>query len=256
MRYAIIPARFASTRFPGKALALLAGKPLVVHVLERVEAARVFDAIWVATDDERIAEAVRRAGGSARMTRADHGSGTERIAEAAASLPADALVCNVQGDEPLLPPALLRDLVAHMDADPTIELATVGHPSVDAASLSSPNVVKVVCDNAGRALYFSRAPIPHTGTRAPRYLRHVGIYAFRRRALTQFVQWAPGRLEQLEGLEQLRALENGMPIHVVVTQHDTIGVDTPEDLKAVASRLPRFLESSEIASQPPRGDAR
>jgi 3-deoxy-manno-octulosonate cytidylyltransferase (CMP-KDO synthetase) len=189
------------------------------------------------------------------MTRADHRTGTERVAEAVASLPGDALVCNAQGDEPLLPAAFLRALVAFVETDPAIEFATAAHPSTDAQGLASPHVVKVVCDAAGRALYFSRAPVPHTVSSEPAYLRHVGVYVFRRHALTRFVEWPPGHLEQHEGLEQLRALENGMPIHVLVTQHDTIGVDTPEDLKAVASRLRRFLESSQVVSQRPASEA-
>jgi len=235
---AVIPARWASSRFPGKPLAALQGKPLVQHVLERTRAAAVFDAVWVATDDERIATAVRAAGGEARLTRAEHATGTERVAEVAAMLPDDAVVLNVQGDEPLVAPDLLRDLVQALRRDPAIDIVTAAHWADDAAGFASPHVVKVVIDAQGRALYFSRSGIPSAaaGT-APRYLRHIGIYGFRRRILSQFVQLPRGPLEAREGLEQLRALENDVRIHVLVTTHETLGVDTPEDLKAVALRL-------------------
>ena len=234
---AIIPARYGSSRFPGKPLAMLAGKPLVLHVQERAREAGVFDAVWVATDDERIADAVRAAGGEARMTRSDHETGTERVAELARDLPADSLVVNVQGDEPLLPPALLQELVHCVHEDGSIEIATAAHPSDDAKAFHSPHVVKVVLDSRGDALYFSRAPIPHASGVATGFLRHVGLYAFRQAALVRFVSLPPGALEHREGLEQLRALENGMRIRVLVTLHETLGVDTPEDLKAVAIRL-------------------
>jgi len=234
---AIIPARWASTRFPGKPLAPLAGRPMLAHVVERVTAAAVFDAVWVATDDERIAAAARAAGAQVRMTRSDHATGTERVAEAAAGLPAGALVVNVQGDEPLVPPELLRELVARLRADAAIELLTAAHPADDAAGFASPHVVKVVLDAHGRALYFSRAGIPQPGAAPLRYLRHIGIYAFRAAALARFIALPRGELEIREGLEQLRALEHGMQIHVVVTAHETRGIDTPEDLKAVAMRL-------------------
>ena len=241
-RCAVIPARYGSTRFPGKPLALLAGRPLVVHVLERVRAAALFDRVWVATDDARIAAVVRDAGGEARLTRTDHGSGTERVAEVVQALPEDAVVCNVQGDEPLLPAALLHDLVGCMEAEPGIDLATAAHPSTDVEAFANPNVVKVVVDAQHRALYFSRAPIPADGARAG-WLRHIGVYAWRRRALSRFVALPRGGLELREGLEQLRALEHGLPIRVLVTRHESLGVDTPEDLKAVASRLAGSLQS-------------
>ncbi|MFQ5601490.1 MAG: 3-deoxy-manno-octulosonate cytidylyltransferase [Candidatus Krumholzibacteriia bacterium] len=244
-RVAIIPARYGSRRFPGKPLAEIAGKPLVQHVLERVQAAGVFDDLCVATDDERIASAVRRAGGTARLTSADHRSGTERVAEVAARLPEDTIVFNVQGDEPLLPAALLRELVRFVEDDPGVEFATAAHLAGDERGFHSPHVVKVALDARGRALYFSRAPIPYDEEGSAHYMRHVGIYAFRRRTLSRFVALPPSLLERREGLEQLRALENGIPIHVMVTQHESVGVDTPEDLKAVAMRLDRLLESPE-----------
>lgn len=233
---AIIPARFQSSRFPGKPLALLGGKPMIAHVLERTRAAAVFDRVWVATDDERIRSAVQAAGGEAFLTRADHATGTERVAELAARLPHDASVVNVQGDEPLVHPELLRDIVGALHDDPGVDLVTAAHWSEDPAALASPHVVKVVVDAAGRALYFSRAPIPGGG-KSNRFLRHIGIYGFRRASLDRFVTLPAGELEQREGLEQLRALENGMRIGVVVTVHRSLGVDTPADLKAVAKVL-------------------
>jgi 3-deoxy-manno-octulosonate cytidylyltransferase (CMP-KDO synthetase) len=208
-----------------------------VHVLDRVRAAAVFDAVWVATDDERIAAAVRAAGGEVRLTRADHATGTDRVAEAAATLPPDAEVFNVQGDEPLLAADLLRELVAAMRAEPATEIVTAAHRCHDAAGFASPHVVKVVIDAAGRALYFSRSGIPSARSGPPSYLRHIGIYGFRRASLSRFVGLPRGSLEGCEGLEQLRALEHGMHIRVVVTEHASQGVDTPEDLKAVEKML-------------------
>ncbi len=234
---AVIPARWASVRFPGKPLALLAGRPMIVHVLERARESAVFDAVWVATDDERIAAVVRQAGGVARMTRADHATGTERVAEAAADLPPDAIVVNVQGDEPLIAPALLCELVELLATDPAVDIATAAHEARDAAGRTSPHVVKVVRGANGDALYFSRAAVPHSRDDDTTYLHHIGIYAFRHAALARFVQLAPSALERREGLEQLRGLENGMRIRVLVTAHASRGVDTPEDLKAVALRL-------------------
>ena len=234
---AIIPARFASSRFPGKPLADLAGRPLVLHVVNRAREADVFDAVWVATDDDRILEAVRAGGGEAFRTRADHATGTERVAELAARLPEDALVVNVQGDEPLVPPELLRELVSRLRSETEAEIVTAAHLCADAEAFASPRVVKVVVDGEDLALYFSRAPIPHASGAEIGFWRHVGVYGFRRRDLTRFVTLPRGSLEQREGLEQLRALENGMRIRVVETSYETLGVDTPLDLKAVAKRL-------------------
>ena len=245
-RAAIIPARFASTRFPGKPLALLAGKPMIVHVLERVHAAAVFDDVRVATDDARIAAVVQAAGGHVAMTRAEHQTGTERVAEAASSLPEDAWVYNVQGDEPLLPAALLHELVTFAAATPQLQIVTAAFASHDATDASNPHVVKVVVDASGRALYFSRAAIPWTRDGTGECWRHVGIYGFRKATLLRFVALDRGTLERREGLEQLRALEHGIPIHVLVTRHATLGVDTPEDLKLVAARLEASLESPEL----------
>jgi 3-deoxy-manno-octulosonate cytidylyltransferase (CMP-KDO synthetase) len=234
---AVIPARFGSSRFPGKPLAELHGRPLVLHVLDRVRASGVFDAVWVATEDSRIADVVREAGGEARLTRRDHPTGTDRVAEAAAALPPEALVFNIQGDEPLVAPELLRTLVERFRCDPAVEIVTAAHPSHDREGFASRHVVKVVVDAAGRALYFSRSGIPAAAGDVPEYLRHIGIYGFRRAALSRFVSLPQGRLEQSEGLEQLRALEHGMHIAVVVTAYESRGVDTPDDLKAVAKLL-------------------
>ncbi len=235
---AIIPARYHSSRFPGKPLALLQGKPMIAHVVERARAAAVFDHVWVATDDIRIRDAVQAAGGEAYLTRADHATGTERVAELAARLPRDASVVNVQGDEPLVHPELLRDIVHALRDDPECDVVTAAHPSQDVTAFASPHVVKVVVDAAGRALYFSRAPIPGgVGGDPSHFLHHIGIYGFRRASLDRFVALPRGELELHEGLEQLRALEHGMRIRVLVTAHRTLGVDTPADLKAVAKVL-------------------
>lgn len=234
---AVIPARFGSSRFPGKPLAVLHGRPLVLHVLDRVRDAAIFDSVWVATDDSRIATVVRDAGGEARLTRVEHATGTDRVAEAAAVLPPEALVFNVQGDEPLVAPELLRVLVERLRRDPAAAIVTAAHPARDVEGFASRHVVKVVIDAAGRALYFSRCGIPTPAHGAPEYLRHIGIYGFRRAALSRFVALPRGALEQREGLEQLRALENGMHIAVEVTRYESRGIDTPDDLKAVAKLL-------------------
>jgi 3-deoxy-manno-octulosonate cytidylyltransferase (CMP-KDO synthetase) len=226
----IIPARWSSTRFPGKAIRELAGKPLVQHVWHRCCEAGIFDQIIVATDDTRIAETVFGFGGEVSLTSSEHLSGTDRIAEVARKLKKAAIVFNIQGDEPLVEPALLRRLTKRILLDKTIKIIT-------AAKLISPeaakreHVVKVVFNQAQDALYFSRSEIPfsRTGLDRPLY-QHLGIYGYRRSALLKFVRLRPGPLEQAEHLEQLRALENGMKIRVIVSESRAIGVDTPEDL--------------------------
>jgi len=250
---AVIPARYASTRFPGKALALISGQPMIVRVLERVGRARGISRVVVATDDERIAKAVRGAGGEALMTSPSHTSGTERIAEVAAAHVAP-FYLNVQGDEPLVEPAALEDLMGGMDAlgghESTPAVGTLATPLRDLLDAADPRVVKVVTDFSGNALYFSRTPIPHTredvdatgsmprpGKERPAMWKHLGVYYYRRDVLLEFPKLPPGRLERLEQLEQLRLLEHGYRIHVVETPHDTVSVDHPSDVARVEAIL-------------------
>jgi 3-deoxy-manno-octulosonate cytidylyltransferase (CMP-KDO synthetase) len=228
----IIPARFHSSRLPGKALADIGGRPMIEHVYRRAARARGVDAVIVATDDERIAEAVRRCGGHAVLTDGRHASGTDRIAEVARALRCD-IVVNVQGDEPLIDPAMITEAIEPF-ADPAVRMTTLCRASDDPAAASDPNVVKVVVDLQGDALYFSRAPIPHARGGAPvRFLRHVGLYGYRRDLLLELAGMPPAPLETAESLEQLRALEHGVRIRTIETSHDSIGVDTPEDLERV-----------------------
>lgn len=241
---AVIPARYGSTRFPGKPLADLCGKPLVVRVVERAKEARRVDAVIVATDDERIARAVEAHGGRAVMTSPDCPSGGDRIAEVVAKMPEAELVVNVQGDEPLMPPEVIDRAIAALEDDPECAVSTAMIRIESEEDFLSPHVVKVVCDARGRALYFSRSPIPNlTRVAAPPFFgyKHFGLYVYRREALLRFVALEPGALERIEKLEQLRFLENGMPIRVIETERDSVGVDTPEDLER-ARRL--ILEKS------------
>jgi 3-deoxy-manno-octulosonate cytidylyltransferase (CMP-KDO synthetase) len=232
----VIPARFGSTRFPGKALADIEGRPLIVRVADMAAGISRADTVVVATDDSRIHEAVLAAGHVCEMT-ADHPTGTDRIGEVATRHPAE-IILNLQGDEPLLDPGDVDRLIGTMLADPDLDLATCAHPFADEASWRDPNFVKVIRDTAGLALYFSRAPIPGTfpGSKVVAHtmaLRHVGIYAFRRSALERFLALDRTPLEISEGLEQLRALENGMRIKVLEIHDAPIGVDTPADLDLV-----------------------
>jgi len=235
---AVIPARFASTRFPGKMIAPLAGKPLVVHTYAQACKAELVSHALIAADDDRVIEAVRPHGVAVVMTRAGHPSGTDRIAEVAEHADASIIV-NVQGDEPLIDPGTIDAAIRPLLEDPQLPMATVRHPITEPEAISDPNVVKVVCDARGRALYFSRHPIPYVrdwedGASSPRcHWQHVGLYAYRREFLLEYARMAQTPLEELEKLEQLRALENGFPIAVVETQHRSIGVDTPEDLERV-----------------------
>jgi len=247
----IIPARYASSRLPGKPLADLGGKPMVVRVCERASASGA-SAVCVATDDERIARAVREYGYGAHMTRTEHPSGTDRVAEAAAALGLadDAIVVNVQGDEPLIPPPLVAAVAAALEANPEASASTACHPIRDPASIFNPNVTKVVLDARGFALYFSRAPIPYArdayaaGRREPPATlpcyRHLGIYGYRAGFLQRYARLAPAPLEQFEALEQLRVLWHGYRIVVAVTQGEAApGVDTAEDLATVRARFDR-----------------
>ncbi len=229
----IIPARLASERLPGKPLADIGGKPMVVRVLERARAARGVGQVVVATDSDRIARAVEAEGGTAVMTPADCASGSDRCAHAARQLPAADVIVNVQGDEPLLAPEAIEQLLSAF-ADPQVEMATLARPLHD-GEFENPNVVKVVSAANGDALYFSRAPIPHQrgGGVPPMARAHVGIYGFRAAFLQAFTTLAPTPLEQTEKLEQLRVLEHGHRIRVVGTAYQAIGVDTPEDLERV-----------------------
>ena len=237
---AVIPARYQSTRLPAKSLADIAGRPMIEHVYRRAAAARMVDGVIVATDDERIARAVEGFGGTAWMTRADHLTGTDRLAEVA-----DSLVCriivNVQGDEPMLDPAVIDDVVAPLLNDPGLEMTTACRPLRDGGEFTNPHVVKVVRDERGRALYFSRAPVPWpiaTPDLAPTAARvHLGLYAYRRDVLRRLASLPPLPLEQIEALEQLRALAYGIGIQVVETDHDSVGVDTAEDLAHVRQRM-------------------
>ncbi len=228
---AIIPARFASTRFPGKPLALLNGKPLIQWVWSAVDSTGLFTAVIVATDSDAIAEAVRKFGGRAELTGSGHASGSDRVAEVARKQAAD-IVVNVQGDEPLITKAALSALL-ELFHDPEVRFASLMAAFTDAAQLGDPNVVKVVVDNHSNALYFSRAAIPHNRDQEPfgQYWRHIGVYAYRRETLLSFVALPVGTLEQTEKLEQLRALENGIPIRMAATQYQGLGVDTPQDLR-------------------------
>ncbi|MBN9123024.1 MAG: 3-deoxy-manno-octulosonate cytidylyltransferase [Planctomycetes bacterium] len=235
MRVAVvIPARFASSRLPGKPLLRETGKYLIQHVYERACRAKCAADVFVATDDRRIFDAVREFGGHPIMTRADHPSGTDRVAEVAAHRAADVLV-NVQGDEPRIDPADI-DLLAELMRDPTSDMATLAVPITDPDAYHSPNVVKVVCDDRGRALYFSRSPIPMVRDGAPdfraappRFLQHLGIYAYRRSFLLQIAAAPPHPLEESEKLEQLRVLGTGGTIGVGIVREAHRGVDTPAD---------------------------
>ncbi|UFS71319.1 3-deoxy-manno-octulosonate cytidylyltransferase [Geomonas sp. RF6] len=245
---AVIPARYASTRFVGKALEDIQGRPMVQHVYERTSRATLVSDVIVATDDERIAQAVRAFGGRVEMTRADHETGTDRLAEVAARIDAEILV-NVQGDEPLIEPGMIDQAIAPLMHDPTLQMATLKSRIKTLHDFLSPNVVKVVADLKGNVLYFSRSPLPNFRDKwndlkdeafvSGKLLcfKHVGLYVYRRDFLPVFTALKPTYLELSEKLEQLRALENGYRIKVVETEFDSIGVDTPADLEKVLEKL-------------------
>lgn len=229
----IIPARYASTRLPGKPLRDIAGKPMIVRVYERaVQAKRVQDVV-VATDDERIRTAVEEHGGRAVMTRTDHVTGTDRLAEVAEKMTDYDLIINVQGDEPLIDPTVIDALVEPFLADARLSMATAKTLLTDEEEIANPNNVKVITDLTGNALYFSRARIPYARNEGANVYKHIGIYAYRRDFLLSYARMAQTPLERSESLEQLRALENGHRIHVIETDAVFIGVDTEEDLTAV-----------------------
>jgi 3-deoxy-manno-octulosonate cytidylyltransferase (CMP-KDO synthetase) len=237
----IIPARWGSTRFPGKALHLIANKPLLRHVWERCRRAKELDAVIIATDDMRIAAAAFDWGAEVAMTSPKHQSGTDRVAEVVRKLRQVEFIINIQGDEPLTEPALLDRMIKTLRANPKIDIVTAAHPFQTPAEASSPHQVKVIVDHKSNAIYFSRYAIPFPRDRSVsiRYLRHQGIYGFRRKALLDFVRSKPTPLERAECLEQLRALENGVKVHVLLTKHGSPGVDTPADAKALEQKLAR-----------------
>ncbi len=235
----IIPARWSSTRFPGKPLHLIAGTPLLQRVWERCSTAKSLDSIIVATDDMRIAEAAFNWGAEVALTSSSHRSGTDRIAEVARKTKEFGFIINIQGDEPMIEPRLIDKMVKKFRTDHSIQIVTAAHRFEHRREALSPHQVKVVVDLAGNALYFSRAPIPFDEKGHSLSLRHQGIYGFRRSALLQFVKWKPTPLECAESLEQLRALENGVKVHVLITATGSPGIDTPADAKTLERKLAR-----------------
>ena len=236
----IIPARWGSTRFPGKPLHLIAGKPLLQRVLERCRKAKNLDSVIIATDDMRIAQDAFDWGAEVALTSRRHQSGTDRVAEVVRKAKQFAFVINIQGDEPLIDPFLIDRLVEKLRSNRKIDIVTAAHSFENPGDESSPHQVKVVVDGSGRALYFSRAGLPFSRNPSKiKYLRHQGIYGFRRDALLRFVKWKRGPLERAESLEQLRALENGVNVHVLITRHGFPGVDTPADAEALERKLAR-----------------
>lgn len=250
---AIIPARYASTRLPGKPLLPLATIPMIMHVVERASRARLVGRVIVATDDQRIVDIVRRGGAEARLTSAA-ASGTDRVAEVAASLEAE-IVVNVQGDEPLIDPSTIDFAIRPLIDDPELQMSTTSEPIASVEDVFNPTVVKVVTDARGFALYFSRSPVPfirpiedltfeallqRDPTLLSNYRKHSGLYAYRREFLKEFARMEPSPLERLEALEQLRAIENGIKIRVVRVAHRSVGVDTEQDYE----RVKRMIEES------------
>jgi 3-deoxy-manno-octulosonate cytidylyltransferase (CMP-KDO synthetase) len=235
----VIPARFASSRFPGKVLAVAAGKTILQHVYERASRATYLHQVLIATDDERIAAAARNFGARVRMTRADHLSGTDRVAEVASADRAE-IVVNIQGDEPLIDPSAIDALALALLDDEQAPMATLKKRIEDPQEFTNPNVVKVVTDRNGYAVYFSRSPIPYDLSGQAVHYKHPGLYAYRREFLLGYSSLPVGPLERAERLEQLRAIENGHRIRVVETEYESVGVDTPQDLEKVK----RLLEHS------------
>lgn len=246
----VIPARFSSSRFPGKVLARIASKTMLQHVWERASQARYLTSTIIATDDERVQAVARSFGARVRMTRADHLSGTDRVAEAASAEEAQ-LVVNIQGDEPLIDPAAIDAAILPLTHDPDIVMGTLKKKIEDPREIGDPNVVKVVTDRDGDAIYFSRLPVPFyrdgdRETPAPNYYKHVGLYVYQRDFLLGYSGLPVGPLERAERLEQLRALENGFRIRVVETEYESLGVDTQEDL----DRVTRLFEATAAYVRP------
>ena len=237
---AVIPARYASTRFPGKPLIDLGGKPMIVHVLHRVQQAKLIDRVLVATDDERIRSAVESAGGEAVMTDSSLASGTDRVQAAVQGIPCD-VVANVQGDEPLIEPEQIDEAIRILLDDESVQMGTLVHQLSNLEDLFNPNVAKVVLDQQGYALYFSRSVVPfireqdrlEEGLNVHPFYKHVGLYVYRKAFLKQYAGWQPTALEIAEKLEQLRALENGVRIKTAITRWEPVCVDTPEDAERV-----------------------
>jgi 3-deoxy-manno-octulosonate cytidylyltransferase (CMP-KDO synthetase) len=231
----VIPARLASSRFPGKVLAPIASKPMLQHVYERACSARYLSRTIIATDDPGVYEVARSFGAAVRMTRSDHPSGTDRVAEVASAEDAP-IVVNIQGDEPLLDPAAIDLAILPLLHDPAVAMSTLKKRIEDPREIADPNVVKVVTNRSGDAIYFSRSPIPFERDAGGRgaCFKHIGLYVYRRDFLLQYTALAAGPLETSERLEQLRALENGYSIRVVETDYDSVGVDTPQDLERVS----------------------
>jgi 3-deoxy-manno-octulosonate cytidylyltransferase (CMP-KDO synthetase) len=250
----VIPARFGSSRFPGKVLSPIASKTMLEHVYERASQARYLTSIIIATDDARVSEVARNFGARVRMTRSDHISGTDRVAEVASAENCE-IVVNIQGDEPLIDPAAIDAAILPMVHDSEIHMATLKKRIEDTSEIANPNVVKVVTDRAGDAIYFSRCPIPyHRDSSRPEgapglYFKHTGLYVYRREFLMAYPDLPVGPLEQAERLEQLRALENGYHIRVVETEYESLGVDTPQDLE----RVTRLFEASAITGMRENG---
>jgi 3-deoxy-manno-octulosonate cytidylyltransferase (CMP-KDO synthetase) len=235
-RYAVIPARYASSRFPGKPLALLLGKPILRHVYERVAASRLFDEVIIATDDLRISAMAQDFGATVVLTDSDLPSGTDRIAAVAEVLEPDSIILNVQGDEPQISKGAMSTLLGAFE-EPETKMASLMTPISELEQLNDPNVVKVVCDAKGYALYFSRSPIPYDRDQVGfcRYFRHIGVYGFRHGTLMDFVKLPQGQYEIAEKLEQLRALEHGIRIRMMSTDYQGIGIDSPADLERLAN---------------------
>jgi len=241
----VIPARYSSTRFPGKPLALINNKPMIQWVYERSSQAKTLDNVIIATDDQRIVDAVKSFGGKVRMTSPEHQSGTDRIAEVAKDIEAD-LIVNIQGDEPLIEPSVIDDAVRPLMDNPSLEMGTLACKLPGDIDPADSNVVKVIFDDSGRALYFSRSPIPFyrdADTSDHLYWQHVGLYVYRKEMLLKFTSWAPTSLEQAESLEQLRALEHGIVIHVETTEFHSTAVDTEEDLRTILQTLEAASEA-------------